>query len=111
MNATDKGAEYFSDTNADWAMSISPSSDRLITIQIDSWPDIPTAARRWTETSPSAKGSTVHVVKHLQPGVKYELTVDGQMYGSLKADKAGQIQFKYSRSNSSPQHFQLAPVL
>jgi hypothetical protein len=110
VNATSSGLEYFPGTNDDWAMSVSRPNGQPLIAQIESWPDAPDASRQWTEISPAAKGSTLHIVKHLQPKIIYQLKLNGQVYDALKADKTGQIRFKYSQSNASPQRFQLAPA-
>ncbi|HEX4119055.1 MAG TPA: hypothetical protein VH619_00405 [Verrucomicrobiae bacterium] len=109
INATDGGLEYFPGTNADWAMSVSRPDGQPLEIQIGSWPDAPDAPRQWTEISPPAKGNTPYIVKHLRPGVIYELKVNGQKFDLAKADKTGRIRFRCSHKNSLPQKFQLAP--
>jgi hypothetical protein len=107
VNATDTGLEYFSGTNADWAMSISRPAARPIRVQIENWPDAPDALRRWTEAAPQATGTTLHVIKHLRPNSVYELKANGRKITSLQADKTGMVEFEYTRGYAAPQKFEL----
>jgi hypothetical protein len=107
LNATGAGLEYFPGTNADWAMSVSGPAGQPLTIQIENWPEDPHAPHQWTETSSQVKGTTRHVVTHLQPNAVYELKDNGQTIGSWQADKAGRIRFKYQRGYAVPQKFEL----
>jgi len=107
VNVTDTGLEYFSGTNADWAMSISRPAARPIRVQIENWPDAPDALRRWTEAAPQATGKTLHVIKHLRPNSVYELKANGRKITSLQADKTGMVEFEYTRGYAAPQKFEL----
>ncbi len=107
VNATGTGLEYFPDTNTDWAMSISRPTAQPLTIQIENWSNNPDAPRQWTETSPQVKGITQHVVTQLRPNAIYELKANGQMVGSLRADKTGRIKFASKQGYAVPQKFEL----
>jgi hypothetical protein len=107
VNATVTGLEYFPGTNTDWAMSVARPTAQPLTVQIENWPDNPDAPRRWTETSPQIKGTTLHVITHLRPNATYKLRANGQTIASLRADKAGGIQFAFKRGYTVPQKFEL----
>lgn len=107
INATDTGLEYFAGTNTDWAMSLSRPTAQPLTVQIENWPANQDAPRRWTETSPQAKGMTLHVVTHLRPNAIYKLKANGQVTASLRADTTGRVQFTYKRGYGVPQLFEL----
>ena len=107
VNATATGLEYFPGTNTDWAMSVAQPTAQPLTVQIENWPDNPDAPRRWTETSPQIKGTTLHVITHLRPNATYKLRANGQTIASLRADKAGGIQFAFKRGYTVPQKFEL----
>jgi hypothetical protein len=110
VNATGNGLEYFPGTNADWAMSVSRSNDRPLTVRIESWPDAPDEPRRWTETAIQAGGKTFYRVTCLRPGEIYKLKINGQMGASLQADKTGSVYFTRTHANALPQKFELAPA-
>jgi hypothetical protein len=105
VNATITGLEYFPGTDSDWALSISRPTP--LTVQIENWPNDPGAPRQWTESSPQAKGTTLHVVSHLRPNAIYKLKVNGQMIASFRADKTGCIRFNNKRGCAAPQKFEL----
>ena len=107
VNATAMGLEYFRGTNTDWAMSVAPATAQPLTIQIVNWPDDPDAPRQWIESSPQNKGTTVHLVKHLQPRVRYELKANGKTITSLQANQSGQVKFKVSHGDATPQSLEL----
>ena len=94
-NATATGLEYFAGTNTDWAMSISRPNSQPLTVRIQSWRDAAGLPRQWTESSPQVRGTTAHVVTHLQPDAIYELKANGRVIASLRSDKAGRIEFAY----------------
>ncbi|HEX3625960.1 MAG TPA: hypothetical protein VH280_11105 [Verrucomicrobiae bacterium] len=111
INAIPHGLEYFSGTNADWAMSVSRANDQPLTIQINSWLESPDAPRQWTETVPQAGGKTYYRMVHLRPGAIYELKINGQTSDSLRADKTGCLNFTRACLAIQPQHFELVPTL
>ncbi len=106
VNATDHGLEYFPGKNAEWALSVTPPASQLLTVQIEKWPDNPGEPRRWTESAP-AKGKTRHQVAGLRPDAIYQLKVDGRAADSLRADKAGRIEFARAHESAAPQIFEL----
>lgn len=107
VNATDSGLEYFPGTNTDWVMSISRPTGQPLTVQIDNWPGNPDTPRQWTESSPQAKGKTLHVVTHLRHNAIYQLKVNGKITAFLLTDKTGRIEFACKRGYSVPQKFEL----
>jgi len=107
VNVTDHALEYFSGVNADWAMSVSRSDGNPINIQIENWPETPSASRQWSE---SCAGTILHVVQHLQPGTIYELKVNGRILKPLKTDKTGRITFACTHHDFEMQRLQLEPA-
>jgi hypothetical protein len=107
VNATATGLEYFSGTNADWAMSISQPAARSLTVQIENWPADPAVPRRWTESSPQAKGITQYELAHLRPGAIYEVKVNGKTIASLQTDQTGRARFAYKHDYDVPQKFEI----
>jgi hypothetical protein len=107
VNATAAGLEYFQGTSTDWGLSITRPTAQPLTVQIETWPDNPDAPRRWTESAPQAKGATRHVVAHLRPNTVYKLRVNGEATVSLRADKAGRIEFAHTRGYAVPQKCEL----
>jgi hypothetical protein len=108
VNATPTGLEYFPGTNADWAMSISRSAGRPLTVEIVRWPEATDEPRVWRETAATAAGPTVHRLTHLQPRALYELKANGHKIASLRADEGGRIKFVCPRGYARPQEFELA---
>ena len=106
-NATATGLEYFAGTNTDWAMSISRPNSQPLTVRIQSWRDAAGLPRQWTESSPQVRGTTAHVVTHLQPDAIYELKANGRVIASLRSDKAGRIEFAYKGGYAVTQKFEL----
>jgi hypothetical protein len=88
-------------------LSITRPTAQPLTVQIETWPDNPDAPRRWTESAPQAKGATRHVVAHLRPNTVYKLRVNGEATVSLRADKAGRIEFAHTRGYAVPQKCEL----
>lgn len=109
-NATDDGLEYFSGANTDWSLSVSPTRHRPVVVQIETWPDAPDATREWTESSPQTGAKVMHIVKHLLPGVVYELQSNGKVIATSKADTTGQIKFTCKVGDSASQEFRMAPA-
>jgi len=99
--------EYFPNTNADWAMSVSRLHGHPLTVQIENWPDDPGLPRDWIETSAQIQGETFHRVNHLRAGAIYNLKINGQVDATLRADKSGGVRFKYNRGYATPQQFEL----
>ena len=107
VNASGHGLEYFPGTNAEWAMTVSPSKGRQLAIQIQSWPDAPGESRRWIETAPQAGGRIYYQVAQLQPGAFYQLNINGQTSALLEADKTGRVKFTSTTGNGPPQSLEL----
>ena len=107
LNASDTGLEYFPDTNADWAMSISWPAAHPLTVQIESWPDNPDKPRKWTETSPQPAGKTRHILAHLQPDTNYQLKANGKHIAILRTGKTGRVQFACKQGQAVPEEFEL----
>jgi hypothetical protein len=107
ININSTGIEYFQGTNSDWAMSITHPTDQPLTVQIESWPEAPDSPRLWTESSPQVKGTTLHIVTHLQPNSIYKLKANGKFNASLRSDKTGRLKFTYKRGFATPQSFEL----
>jgi hypothetical protein len=111
VNAAGNGLEYFPGTNTDRAFFVLHPDRQPLTLQIENWPDAPDAVRQWTETSSENKGKTRYMIKHLSPGMTYELKVDGQTSQSLTADPTGLVRFAQSHDDSSPHKYELVLLL
>ena len=109
VNANDKGLEYFPGKSADWTLSVTPAAAQRLTVQIEAWPDDLSQPRRWTESAPQDKGKTRHVVAGLHPNAIYQLSINGRPADSLRADKAGRIEFAQTPGLVAPKKFELAP--
>lgn len=110
VNATARGLEYFPGTNTDWAMAVSPLNGQPLSVRIDSWPDSPSAPRRWSETAQRVGGRMLHEIVHLEPGTIYQLKINGQITASLRADKAGRIHFTNAIEAAQRQQIEIAPA-
>ncbi|MGA2543268.1 MAG: hypothetical protein ABSG78_17090 [Verrucomicrobiota bacterium] len=107
VNAIATGLEYFPGKSADWALSVTPPAAQALTIQIQAWPDNSSEPRRWTESAPQDKGKTRHAVAGLRPEAIYQLSVNGRAAVSLRADKAGRIEFAQTPGLVMPKQFEL----
>jgi hypothetical protein len=107
VNAIGTGLEYFPGKSADWALSVTPPTAQVLAVQIEAWPDNSSEPRRWTESAPQDKGKTRHVVAGLRPRAIYQLSVNGQAAVSLRADKAGRIEFAQTPGLVVPKQFEL----
>ena len=106
INATADGLEYFPGKSATAALWITPSPAQSLTVQIESWPDNAVGPRRWTETA-RGKGKIRHVLAGMQAGADYELLVNSIYSASLRADKAGRVEFARSLDSALPHSFEL----
>ena len=49
----------------------------------------------------------MHLVKQLQPRARYELKANGKTITSLQANQSGQVKFKVSHGDATPQSLEL----
>ena len=110
VNATGTGLEYFPGKSPDWALSVTPPPAQVLTVQIQDWPDNSSGTRRWTELASQDKGKTRHVLAGLLPKAVYQLSINGRPADSLRADKAGRIEFAQTPGLAAPKEFQIAPI-
>ena len=88
-----RGTGILSGHEHDWAMSISRPTAQPLMVQIESWPNNPDAARQWTETSPLAKGKTLHISDPIaaQRDLQTESSRSNRRF--LTGGRTGRIQF------------------
>jgi hypothetical protein len=108
INATPEGIQYFPGQSKGWALSVSRPKSQPMTVQIETWPTEPDAARRWLEKTQGGKGKTTHLVAGLNPGAVYSLKINGRVTASLPADADGRIEFTSKPTGSGAQAFELA---
>jgi hypothetical protein len=107
VNAGPAGAEFYPGRSAECGLSIARPGTGTLAVQIESWPTDPDAPRRWSESGSPSKAA--HVTSHLRPNAEYDLTVNGEKTGSLRADGAGLIRFTPA-GDAALRRFELSPA-
>ena len=104
VNASSKGVEYFSGTNADFGMSILAPKETRLAVQIEHWSN----AKEWSESMAQKHGKVSYVIRGLKPNADYRLEVDGKAVKSMRADADGQITFEQTMNPGKMQRFRIA---
>jgi hypothetical protein len=98
--------EFFVGPTTDCSLSIMRPGAAPVEFSVESWPDAPNKARHWIERS--GKSQTIqHTIHELQPGAKYQLTIDGQAARVLEANKSGRVEISTKLSAAMSKEFTL----
>ena len=100
-------AEYFPGEQSTPGLSATRSRRVPVEMTVENWPLGPAGTRQWVESCAGTGTAVGHVVYGLQPGATYDLLRNGRNSGSLKADKAGQLEFKARLEPEAAQRFEL----
>ena len=109
VSAKAKTVEFLAEISGESGLSVTRSGEQPVEISVEAWPGNRLETSRWTEQSLHSATLARHVVRGLQAGAKYRLTVGGKAARVLRADKSGCAEFSARLEPGVQTSFVLAP--
>ena len=94
INVGDDALEFFSRHEEQAGFKIVYTGSGTVAVEVQSWPEDITQARRWTEVCIASTGNVRERVPGLKPRHDYEVRVNGGPWRKIQSDDSGTIQFK-----------------
>ncbi len=94
INVGDDALEFFSRHEEQAGLTIVYTGSGTVAVEVQSWPEDITQARRWTEVCIASTGNVRERLPGLRPRHDYELRVNGVLWRKIHSDDSGTIQFK-----------------
>jgi hypothetical protein len=101
--------EFLEGVVGESGLAVTRSGEEPFELSVEAWPCNAPGLARWTERSPQSATRTRHVLRGLQAGGEYRLSIGDQAPRVLRADKAGSAAFSAQLAAATPTTFVLAP--